>query len=267
LVVDGVQGGTWPQVHLLGTAALERYTGYTAQSRGRHATHTWNVTRLPEVDHGGVLADQRTPGKEVLDAMRRVPDTAFAIHDAPSRVEQLLDEQSRLRFLLRQRPPNVAPALHQAELALGYAQKELYWAHHRVQHAEERLHRLGRLSHLRRSGRNDKSSTLEDIDRFTGDVQRAEAKVARCREELDELRDGRNRRAEWDAEYDWPSERLRTVEAELTSLTRPAQRLDPDQRTHLTERNLNAEHPWLDRLAEVAPPPLPGPDRGIDLGL
>ena len=40
--VDGVQGGTWPQVHLLGTAALERFTGYTAQSRSRQATHTWH---------------------------------------------------------------------------------------------------------------------------------------------------------------------------------------------------------------------------------
>src|SRR5207302_3027500 len=44
--VDGAQGGTWTQVHLLGTAALDRYTGYVGQSRGRLATHTWNVTRL-----------------------------------------------------------------------------------------------------------------------------------------------------------------------------------------------------------------------------
>ena len=42
--VDGVQGATWTQVHLLGTAALERFTGYTGQSRSRHATHTWNVS-------------------------------------------------------------------------------------------------------------------------------------------------------------------------------------------------------------------------------
>src|SRR5205814_6239500 len=30
--VDGIQGGTWPQVHLLGTNSLERFTGYTGQS-------------------------------------------------------------------------------------------------------------------------------------------------------------------------------------------------------------------------------------------
>ena len=73
--VDGAQGGTWGQVHLLGTPALDRFTGYVGQSRGRHPTHTWNVTRLPELDHGGVLADQRTPEREVLDALRRQPDT------------------------------------------------------------------------------------------------------------------------------------------------------------------------------------------------
>jgi hypothetical protein len=84
--VDGVQGGTWPQVHLLGTAALERFTGYTAQSRGRYATHTWNVTRLPDIDYGGVLADQRTADKDVLDSLRREPESGFAIHEAPSRV-------------------------------------------------------------------------------------------------------------------------------------------------------------------------------------
>jgi hypothetical protein len=45
----------------------------TAQSRGRYATHTWNVTRLPDIDCGGVLADQRRPDKEVLHSLRRVP--------------------------------------------------------------------------------------------------------------------------------------------------------------------------------------------------
>lgn len=45
-------------------------TGYVGQSRSRHATHTWNVTRLSDFDHGGVRADQRTPEQEVLDALQ-----------------------------------------------------------------------------------------------------------------------------------------------------------------------------------------------------
>jgi hypothetical protein len=264
--IDGVQGGTWPQVHLLGSAALERFTGYTGQSRGRHATHTWNVTRLPDIDYGGVLADQRTPEKEVLDAMRRRPETGFAIHDAPSHVEQLLTEQSKLRALLRQRPPDVRPALHQAELALRNAGRELSDAHCRLRYAEECLERFGRLSQLRRHGRREKTCVLDDIDRFTGDVNRAEAKVDRCRNELDQLRDSQDQRVAWDNEHGWPDERLRTVDTELRDLTQPTRHLALDRPTHLSQRGLDPPHQWLDRVADVARPPLPGPDLGIDIG-
>jgi hypothetical protein len=38
--VEGIQGGTWTQAHLLGTTALERFTGYVGQSRSRQPTHT-----------------------------------------------------------------------------------------------------------------------------------------------------------------------------------------------------------------------------------
>jgi conjugative relaxase-like TrwC/TraI family protein len=38
--VDGAQGGTWRQVHLLGTPALDGFTGYVGQSRGQAPTHT-----------------------------------------------------------------------------------------------------------------------------------------------------------------------------------------------------------------------------------
>lgn len=202
----------------------------------------------------------------MLDALRREPDTGFAIHDAPSRVEQLLDRQSELRSLLRQRPPDVRPAIHQAELALQYAQKELSDARYRLQHAQERLERFGPLSQLRHHGRRDKSSVLDAIDRFTGQVNSAESKVVRCRDELEELRAGRHRRSDWDAEHGWPDERLRTVDVELHALTQPARDLAPDRPTHLSQRTLDPAHQWLDRVAEVARPPLPGPDLGIDIG-
>ena len=63
--IDGAQGGTWETCHLLGTAALDAYRGYTGQSRSRQPTHTWNTTPVLTVDHGGVLADQRTPDERV----------------------------------------------------------------------------------------------------------------------------------------------------------------------------------------------------------
>jgi hypothetical protein len=265
--VDGIQGGTWPQIHLLGTTALQRFTGYTAQSRGRHATHTWNVTRLPDFHHGGVLADQRTPEREVLDALRRQPDTGFAIHDAPTRRERLLAERAELRALLHQRPSDRHPAFHQAELALEYAKKDLYWAHHRLDHAQERLEQFGALSQLRRHGCQEKASTGDQIDRFTTDIRKAEAKIASCEQTLEGLQPELGRRLQWDIEHKFPDSRLSTIDAELAEIGNAAHPRLPSDGA-LLRRAPGADQPaWLDRLAEISPPALPGRDTGIDLGL
>src|SRR5205085_4807142 len=144
--------------------------------------------RQPEIDHGGVLADQRTADRKVLDALRRQPDTGFAIHDAPTRRERLLAERAELRALLRHRPPDRVPAFRQAELALEYANRELYWAHYRLDHAQERLEQFGPLSQLRRHGRQEKATTVDQIDRFTNDIRKAEAKIASCEQTLEDLR-------------------------------------------------------------------------------
>jgi conjugative relaxase-like TrwC/TraI family protein len=266
--IDGIQGGTWTQAHLLGTAALERFTGYVGQSRSRQPTHTWNVTRVPEVDFGGVPADQRNAEKVVLDALRRQPDTGFAIHDAPSRVEQLVAEQSELRHLLRQRPPDAGPALRQAEFSLASAEIELYWAHYRLEHAEERLAGLGKLSQLRRHGREEKSSTLDQIERFSGDVRTAESKVVRCRDDIEDLRSQWDQRTAWDADHDWPSGRLRVVDSELANFGRQVQSPEHVARTPVIDRIPGANHGAGYQIAGVEiSPPARGPDRGIDLGL
>jgi len=263
--VDGIQGGTWPQVHLLGTAALERFTGYTGQSRSRHATHTWNVSRLPEIDYGGVLADQRTPEREVLDGLRRQPDTGFAIHDAGTRRQRLLAEQKELRALLHRRPPDRHPAFRQAERALESAKKELHWAQDRLDRAEQRLAQFGRLSQLRSHGRKEKASTVDHIGRFTTDVRQAEAKIASCERAVDELRTELHRPLQWDIDHRFPDSRLRTVDAELAELSpSPQPRLSWEDSLLTRAPELN-QAPWLD----VARPPLPGHDHGagIDLGL
>jgi hypothetical protein len=268
--VDGIQGGTWPQVHVLGTAALERFTGYTGQSRSRHATHTWNVTRLPEIDHGGVLADQRTPEREVLDALRRQPDTGFAVHDAPNHIERLLAEQAALRDTLRHRPPDRRPAYRQAELALATAKKDLYWANYRLDAAQKRLGELGPLSQLRRHGRQEKTSVLDQIDRFTNDVQQAETTITSCQRNLDQLRPEVDQRPQWDADHGWPESRLRTVDAELAQLSPSGPHIEGAARDrYLSGPNLGRADAWLERVAEVTRSPRPGPDldHGIDLGL
>ena len=99
--VDGAQGGTWDHAHLLGTAALDAYRGYTAQSRSRQPTHTWNTATVPTVDFGGRLAHQPDPDDQVAAALARTPDTTMAAVDDP----WIVDRQLRQTI-----------AAHQAEL-------------------------------------------------------------------------------------------------------------------------------------------------------
>ncbi len=120
--VDGAQGGTWEACHLLGSAALDAYRGYTGQSRSRQPTHTWNTARIAAVDHGGILADQRDPAEQVADALARQPDPTLAARSDP----WILDRQLRERIaeherVLAMRPPDYRDDLRAAigELAGG----------------------------------------------------------------------------------------------------------------------------------------------------
>ena len=105
--VDGAQGGTWEACHLLGSAALDAYRGYTGQSRSRQPTHTWNTARVAVVDHGGALADQRDAAEQVAGALARQPDPSLAARSDP----WVLDRQLRERIaeherVLAARPPD-----------------------------------------------------------------------------------------------------------------------------------------------------------------
>ena len=91
--VDGAQGGTWEACHLLGSAALDAYRGYTGQSRSRQPTHTWNTNQLVAVDHGGILADQRDPAEVVAEALARQPDPTLAARSDPWTVDRQLRDQ------------------------------------------------------------------------------------------------------------------------------------------------------------------------------
>ena len=287
--VDGIQGGTWPQVHLLGTAALERFTGYTGQSRSRHATHTWNVTRLPEIDYGGVLADQRTPDREVLDALLRVPDSRFATHDDPDHIQLLLAERTEHETVLAGAPPDRRGNLRRAEQELESARDEHHWAQYRLDGAHERLNGIGPFSVLRRHGRDEKNAALDAIERFGRDVAHATARVTAAEGNFDQLSHQVAEADTWHAEHDWRRGRLTAIERELTDaghidLRRmylpdhsPRRQLDRSRASleSRLDRVLSGESPndsgpsWPDRIAEIARPPLPGPDQGLgmDLGL
>ena len=89
--IDGVQGGTWDQVHLLATPALDRYRGYVGQSRSIAPTHTWNTTtaRVDDGDHGGRLVGEvySTPAEQIAAALARAQPKTFAAVDDPYRID------------------------------------------------------------------------------------------------------------------------------------------------------------------------------------
>jgi hypothetical protein len=70
-------------------------------------------------------------------------------------------------------------------------------------------------------------------------------------------------------ENDWPSVHLHSVEAELAELGQPTCERATRDACGIQRAPGGNRPAWLDRSAEVAQPPLPGPDRGagLDLGL
>lgn len=125
--VDGVQGGTWAQVHLLATPALDHYRGYVGQSRGVQPTHTWNTTPAPDDDHGGRLVGPEGPAAEqVAAALVRARPKTFAAGDDPHHI----DRQLRRRIAdnpaaLGRRPPDLADQFADTAAALDRSRAAL----------------------------------------------------------------------------------------------------------------------------------------------
>jgi AAA domain/TrwC relaxase len=106
--IDGAQGGTWEQVHLLATPNLDRLSAYVGQSRGRRPTHTWNTTPEPGgEEHGNVVLDPRDPAERVLAAVARIPERRFAAADDPFVLDrQLRAERAEHESALAGAPPD-----------------------------------------------------------------------------------------------------------------------------------------------------------------
>jgi conjugative relaxase-like TrwC/TraI family protein len=202
--VDGAQGGTWHQVHLLGTTALDRYTGYVGQSRGRAATHTWNVRPLVAVDHGGRLADDRTAADTVLSALQRQPDGGFAArHDPYAPDRELRAERDAHLGVLARRPPDVGPALANATRALAAARHDEQHAADTRARALDDLAAVGPVARLRRDGR----ARVARLDQRIRDAQArqadAAARVAATRHTVDRLEHVHAARQVFDDEHAW----------------------------------------------------------------
>ena len=178
--VDGAQGGTWEACHLLGSAALDAYRGYTGQSRSRQPTHTWNTARVAVVDHGGALADQRDAAEQVADALARQPDPSLAARSDP----WVLDRQLRQRIaeherVLAARPPDRREALVAATKDLQAAESCLADREATASRTADQLAAIGALAGLTRRGREQRRWLQ---DKLASDAGRAAAAKDNCDE-------------------------------------------------------------------------------------
>jgi hypothetical protein len=189
--VDGAQGGTWDHVHLLGTAALDAYRGYTAQSRSVQPTHTWNTATLPTVDFGGRLAHDLDPDDQVATALSRIPDTTMAAVNDPWTIDTELRELiATHQGVLERQPPDRQRQLDHACHQLAAARTRLDSADSAVGNARQALDGIGVLAPLTRGGRaqrrefeNQLSSRQAAAIDAAGFVATADAEVARLTRE------------------------------------------------------------------------------------
>ncbi|HUP86737.1 MAG TPA: MobF family relaxase [Acidimicrobiales bacterium] len=213
--VDGAQGGTWTQVHLLGTAALDRYTGYVAQSRGRHATNTWNVTRLSDIDHGGIVVE-RDPAEDVLAAMERQPPAGFAAHDDPHVLDRALTAE-RLEHLevIFRRPPLRPTAMAEVHRDLDRAESGLAAAAAELRNAQETVASVGPLARTRRHGRQQLDAARARASSAAERVDAAEA--ARRAAVVEVVRVEQIAKADqaWKVEHGWRIDRVAGIDRQL----------------------------------------------------
>jgi hypothetical protein len=213
--IDGAEGGTWRQVHLLATPALDRHTGYVGQSRGQLPTHTWNVR--PEPDHpASLLADDRTPSEAVLDAMRRDEPKIFAAVGDPWILDRRLRaERDEHAAVIATRPPDREHEAQRAQVALKQAAQEQYDAVRGIAHYERERGRLNPLSRLSRGGRDDIARHDQALGGAHRRLERAEQALNDARMSLADAKAGVRERTGWDRQHGWRVDRLAEVEREL----------------------------------------------------
>jgi len=213
--VDGAQGGTWSQVHLLGTATLDRFKGYVGQSRGRQPTHTWNVTRTAD-DHGGLVPDERTAAEQVLRAMGREPTKTFAsLRDPWVLDRELTAERREHEHVIATRPPVRRHQLIDAVDARRRAEHEVTGAQAFQRGASGRLAAIGSLSGLRRSGREAKAHAEAELLRATDRLERAHDRVTQVGVRIVGIEHEIAARQQWDDEHGWRIPRVAAIDDEL----------------------------------------------------
>jgi hypothetical protein len=215
--IDGVQGGTWDQVHLLATPALDRYRGYVGQSRSIQPTHTWNTTPQPLDDHGGRLVQPySTPAEQIAAALARAQPKTFAAIDDPHRFERRLRaEQAAHQSALDRRPPDVADELRRADQVIAARERDLADARERLAHWQGEHQRTGGLHGLTRHRRDQHRSAANRVDFLVGVVNGHRQRLDDAGRRRDELLARQEAGVQFDQVNACRAERIRALEDDL----------------------------------------------------
>jgi conjugative relaxase-like TrwC/TraI family protein len=215
--IDGVQGGTWEQVHLLATPALDRYRGYVGQSRSIQPTHTWNTTPQPVDDHGGRLVQRySTPAEHIAAALARAQPKTFAAIADPHRYDrQIRAEQAAHQAALDERPPDVTDQLRRAGQGVGARERDLDDAHDRLAHWQGVHDRTAGLHGLTRHRREQHHQASNQMDFQAGVVEDHRQRLERARQDRDALLRQQDSRASFDQANAWRVEHIRMLDDEL----------------------------------------------------
>ena len=212
--VDGAQGGTWDQVHLLGNPALNHETGYVGQSRGRHPTHTWNVRRVPEIDHGGQRIQAPSAADEVGAALEREDRHVFAATEDPGVLDrQLRSERTRHHEVLARRPPDVDYELRRAKATAKNEAEHYRWAVVRRDKAQHAREEASRVRHrVTRAGR-DARLWAENEERLAREsVPHARDRMEDADTQVDRLEGAIRARHAFDRTEAWRHDRLAEID-------------------------------------------------------
>ncbi len=218
--IDGVQGGTWDQVHLLATPALDRYRGYVGQSRSIAPTHTWNTTCQPldDGDHGGRLVNksQGTPAEQIAAALARAQPKTFAAADDPYRVEaDLRAEQHHHRTHLGEGAPDLTDRITRADATVRARQRDLADWEQRLGHWHQRQAATAGLRGLTRSRRQQHHEAASRIDTMNPMLDRARHDFDQAIVERDQLTHQQTRREHFDHDNQWRVERITELDEHL----------------------------------------------------
>ena len=216
--IDGVQGGTWAQVHLLATPVLDNYRGYVGQSRSIQPTHTWNTVPTPDPDHGGrLVTEEDAPAEQVVAAMHRARPRTFAAADDPYRIDhRLRQEIEQHRQTLVQEPPDRGQEVDAARARLQRAETELAEARRAAEccaiEAADSNAGIRRITPGGRARRADAEARLAYSQREVAVFEERVAGQAARLAELDESQKERHRHGRANA---WRAQRIADLERQM----------------------------------------------------